>query len=90
MNNDVANLNSISAQNNASSNAIKKNAAQKTSNPIVNNITQSVEEYVKNPEYVEAHIELCDEFVKKGYCLKEAIDKTDSIFEALKDKETYN
>ncbi|MBE7707600.1 MAG: hypothetical protein E7Z88_02715 [Cyanobacteria bacterium SIG27] len=90
MNNDVANLNNISAQNIASSNAIEKSAAQKTSNPIENSVKKSVEEFILNPEYVEAHIELCDEFTKKGYCLKDAIDKTDSIFEALKDKETYN
>lgn len=90
MNNDVAKFNSISAQNSASSNTIEKNAAQKTSNPITNNIIKSVEEFVSNPEYVEAHVELCDEFVKNGCHLREAISKTDSIFEALKEKDTYN
>ena len=42
MNNDVAKLNSISTQNIASSNAIEKNAAQKTSNPIENNIKTAI------------------------------------------------
>ena len=90
MNDDVAKLNSVSAQKNASSNVIKKFAAQKTSNPIENNVKKSVEEFISCPEFVETHIEICDEFVKRGHCLREAIDKTDSIFEILKDKETYN
>lgn len=73
----------------------QNNFIQKTTNPIKNdnlslNVQKSLQEYAENQAYVEAHIELCDELVKKGYCLEDAIDKTDSIFEILKDKEIYN
>lgn len=53
-------------------------------NKIQSGVQKSVEEFIESPEFVEYHTQICDELVKKGYNLEEAILKTDEIFKALK------
>ena len=50
---------------------------------------QAMEKFLQNPEYVQAHVEFCDGLVAKGYCLEEAIEKSDLFFGALKDESIY-
>jgi len=52
-------------------------------------VLKSVQEFTNNPEMVEAYIDFCDGLVQEGACLREAIDKTDRVFELLKDEELY-
>lgn len=92
MNNDMANKtkNNIDAQN-ISSNS---NAMQKTTNPITkqnveNNVKKSTQEFLNNPDLIQAHVDFCDSLVEHGYCLEDSIKKTDSVFEILHKKETY-
>ena len=54
-----------------------------------NSIKKSTQEFIKNPELVKAQVEFCDSLLEEGYCLKEAIEKTDCVFEILKKEETY-
>ena len=96
MNNDVAGKlnNKFDAQKNVS-NAIKKCAAQKTTNPISScefinkNVDKSVENFLNNPDLAQAHVDFCDSLIEHGYCLEDAIKKTDAVFEILHQKETY-
>lgn len=50
---------------------------------------ESVEYFIQNPEFAQSHVELCDELVKRGYSLEDAIKKTDMFFDALKNAGTY-
>lgn len=50
---------------------------------------ESVEHFMQNPEFAQSHVELCDELVKRGYSLEDAIKKTDMFFDALKNAGTY-
>ena len=96
MNNDAAGKfnNKFDAKKHVS-NTIEKRAAQKTTNPInssefINkNVDKSIKDFLKNPDFVQAHIDFCDSLVEHGYCLEEAIKKTDVVFEILHQKETY-
>ena len=88
--------NHIDAQkNNGSDNAIKKQAAQKTCSSFNINcyasdsIKKSTEEFLKNPELIEAYNDFCDSLVEKGYELRAAIEKTDAVFNALKNEDLY-
>ena len=90
------NKNHIDAQKNSScDNAIQKQAAQKTRssfnmNPCVSDsIKKSTEEFLKNPELIEAYNDFCDSLVKKGYELRAAIEKTDAVFNTLKNEDLY-
>lgn len=56
---------------------------------VENRVTNSVEGLKADPCYVQNHVDFCDELVKKGYSLEEAIEKTDYIFDKLKDEDTY-
>lgn len=56
---------------------------------LLGNVKKSTNEFLKNPDYTEAHVAFCDSLVENGYKLEEAIETTDSIFETLKQKETY-
>ena len=89
MNNDVAGKlnNNFDAKNNVS-NAIEKCAAQKTTNPIIS-VKKSTQDFLNNPDLVQAHVDFCDSLVEHGYCLEDAIKKTDAVFEILHQKETY-
>ena len=53
-------------------------------------VRTSVETFLKDSDFVQSHVEICDELVKKGYPLEIAIKKTDDIFKILQDKKTYN
>ncbi|MBR5304545.1 MAG: hypothetical protein IKU37_06935 [Candidatus Gastranaerophilales bacterium] len=96
MNNDVAGKlnNDFDAQKNAS-NAIEKRAAQKSTNPINSsefiskNVDKSVQNFLNDSVLVQAHVDFCDFLVEHGYCLEEAMKKTDDVFEVLRQKETY-
>ena len=54
-----------------------------------NSIKKSTQEFIENPELIKAQVEFCDSLLEEGYCLKEAIEKTDCVFEVLKKEETY-
>ena len=56
---------------------------------VTDSVKKSTQEFLKNTEFVQAHVDFCDSLVKNGYKLEEAIQITDSIFETLKQKETY-
>lgn len=56
---------------------------------ISENVIKSTQEFLNNPEIIESYVEICDEFVNKGSHLREAIDKTDRIFEMLHTEELY-
>lgn len=96
MNNDVEGKlnNNFDAKNNVS-NAIEKRAAQKTTNSIKSrefinkNVDKSIENFLNNPDFAQAHVDFCDSLVEHGYCLEDAIKKTDTVFEILHQKETY-
>ena len=82
------------AQKKFAPNSIEKQAAQKTTNPIVNqklenNVKKSIEYFLKNSDLAQAHVDFCDSLVEHGYCLEDAIKKTDKVFEILHQKETY-
>jgi len=53
-------------------------------------VKKSMEKLIQNPEYVQAHVELCDALVAKGYPLEVAIEKSDMFFGALKNKNIYS
>ena len=96
MNNDVAGKlnNDFDAQKKVAPNNNEKFAAQKTSNPIVQNleesVNKSVQEFLNESDLIQAHVDFCDTLTEKGYCLREAIEKTDSVFVALHQKDIYN
>lgn len=52
-------------------------------------VQKSVEEFLSDSDFIEAHTNLTDELVKRGYCLEEAIIRADMIFESLKKGEIY-
>ena len=52
-------------------------------------IRHSVEEILSDSENIEQQVQFCDELVKKGYKLEDAIQKTDDVFKILSDKNTY-
>lgn len=53
-------------------------------------IKKSTQEFLANPENIQAHVDFCDSLIEHGYCLKDAIKKTDEIFEILSKKDIYN
>ena len=98
MNNDMENkLNNhidLQKKHSANSGAIQRQAAQKTSlfeqNNVSNCVKKSMEEFLKNPELIESYNDFCDSLVNEGYSLELAIDKTDKVFNILKDKDLYD
>jgi len=54
-----------------------------------NSIKKSAEEFLQNPDFVQAHVDFCDSLIEHGYCLREAVQKTDDVFEVLHQEETY-
>ena len=52
-------------------------------------VKKSVLEFISNTEFVRSHVDFCDSLIEQGYNLKEAIEKTDEVFEILQQKETY-
>ncbi len=52
-------------------------------------VEESVKDFKENPEYAQSHVDFCDELVKKGCSLEDAIEKTDYIFDKLKNEATY-
>ena len=63
-----------------------KRSENKTSQTIRN----SIQMFLNDPLYVENYVGFCDDLVEKGYDLDDAIEKTDVVFEALKDKNIYS
>ena len=51
-------------------------------------VKKSVLEFISNTEFAQAHVDFCDSLIEHGYNLKEAIEKTDEVFEILHKKET--
>ena len=49
-----------------------------------------MEKFLQNPELIQEHVEFCDSLVASGYCLEEAIEKSDMVFGALKNKNMYS
>lgn len=64
-------------------------AKVKMDNPLSQNVKASVESFNKDPLFAQAHVDLCDGLVQKGYPLETAIRKTDEIIKILKNEETY-
>ncbi len=58
-------------------------------NPTIKRVQNSVDSFLEDPEYAKQHTETCDELVKRGYKLEDAIDVTDRIFDTLKTEDTY-
>jgi len=58
-------------------------------NSLTKGVKTSVDSFIDDPEYVQEHNDMCDNLVKDGYPLEEAIDVTDRIFDTLKNEETY-
>lgn len=56
---------------------------------VSDSVKRSVEEYLANPEYIQAQVDFCDSLVQEGKNLEESIDKTDKVFQILKDKNIY-
>ena len=54
------------------------------------NTAKSVDEFLKDPEYADLYISFGDSLVEKGYKLEDATRITDTVFDALSDKDTYN
>lgn len=52
-------------------------------------VDKSVQSFLNDSQNAQSYVEFCDELVKKGYNLREAIDTTDKIFELLKEEELY-
>ena len=52
-------------------------------------VKKSTEKFLQNPDGVEAYIDFCDKLIEKGHTLEEAINKTDYVFKALTQEETY-
>lgn len=52
-------------------------------------VDKSVQSFLNDPQNAQSHVEFCDELVKKGYDLREAIDTTDKVFKLLKEEELY-
>ncbi len=52
-------------------------------------IKEALEKFQSDPEKIKAHTKICDDLVKKGYTLEQAILTTDKIFDILSRKETY-
>ena len=58
-------------------------------NPLAKRVKSSVDNFLEDPQYASEHTEICDELVKKGYPLEDAINVTDRIFDTLKAEDTY-
>ena len=58
-------------------------------NPLTKGVKTSVDSFIEDPEFVQEHTDMCDNLVKDGYPLEEAIDVTDRIFDTLKNEEIY-
>lgn len=56
---------------------------------VTNSVIKSTKEFLNDTEFVRSHVDFCDSLIEDGYCLEEAIKKTDSVFEILHQKETY-
>ena len=56
---------------------------------VTDSVKKSTQEFLKNTEFVQAHVDFCDSLIENGYNLEDAIKTTDSIFEALKQEKTY-
>ena len=54
-----------------------------------NRVASSVDSLKKDPCYVQSHVDFCDNLVENGYSLEDAIEKTDYIFNKLKDGALY-
>ncbi len=52
-------------------------------------VTNSLDIFKKDPDYVQSHIDFCDALQEQGYSLEDAVVGTDIIFEKLKDETTY-
>ena len=56
---------------------------------IPDSIVKSTQEFLNNPEMAESYIDFCDGLVQEGVCLREAVEKTDKVFELLRSEEIY-
>lgn len=54
-----------------------------------NSVKKSALEFAANPDLIKAHVDFCDSLIEHGYNLREAIEKTDAVFEVLQKKDTY-
>ena len=59
------------------------------SNPLTKGVKASVDSFLDDPEYVQQHVDMCDDFVEDGMSLIDAIYVTDQILDTLKTEETY-
>ena len=57
---------------------------------VSDSIRKSVDEFLADSDKAQAYIDMCDSIVERGHCLREAIDKTDCVFEILKEDNIYN
>ncbi|MBQ8634932.1 hypothetical protein IJ425_02110 [bacterium] len=60
-----------------------------TAQYVSDSVMESVQKFLENPEYAESYIHFCDSLTADGMELREAIDKTDKVFSALKNKKIY-
>jgi hypothetical protein len=54
-----------------------------------NRVISSLGVLKKDAQYVQSHVEFCDNLVQKGYSLEDAVLGTDIIFKHLQNKSTY-
>jgi len=52
-------------------------------------VTNSLDVFKKDPDYVQSHVDFCDALQEQGYSLEDAVIGTDIIFTKLKDETTY-
>lgn len=64
--------------------------SKKSSQKSDSSISDSVEKILTNPDFVQSHVDFCDELIQRGYSLEDAIEKTDMFFDALKSADIYN
>jgi len=71
-------------------NALGRTKVNMDKTSLDNRIMSSIQTFKANPDYVQQHIDFCEDLVKNGYNLEEAIIGTDIIFDKLKNETTYH
>jgi len=64
-------------------------AQVKMSNPMEKRVKASVDSFLENPEMVQDHTDICDNFVNDGVPLEVAVLMTDEIMNTLQSEDTY-
>lgn len=54
-----------------------------------NSVKNSAVSFMGDPMHAELHTDFCDGLLERGYKLEDAIRTTDTVFNTLKQKDTY-